>query len=183
MTLGLASYISTYPRPLGARYQGPSRLAARGAYAIVNAEARTPSQRETHLGYHLSHPTPENFGDVQKALGIHPASSFVLQVKNPLAPNTGGVRVGLPGGRRAKFPERIMKEVFGAAGGRGRESFGLRFASVEREEMLDHEGAELLLIAARAGEEGLDKSLGEGRGEGEFRAVMLSGLIVLTIYI
>ena len=133
----------------------------------MNAEAQTPSQRETHLGYHLSHPTPDNFDDVQKALGIHPASSFVLQVKNPLAPNTGGARVGLPGNRRANFPDHIMKEVFGAGvkGGRGRESYGLRFASVEREEMLDHEGAELLLISARSGEEGLEKSLGEGRGE------------------
>lgn len=99
----------------------------------------------------------------------------MVQVKNPNAPNTGGVRVGLPGGRRAKFSDRIMREVFGAdekgAGGegkaRGRESFGLRFASVERREMLDYEGAELLLIAARAGEEGLETSLGEGRGEGQ----------------
>ena len=54
----------------------------------------------------------------------------------------------------------------GRGGGRGREAFGLRFASLEREEMLDYEGAELLLIAARAGEEGLEKSLGEGRGKG-----------------
>lgn len=151
----------------GARHQGPARLAARGAYAIVNAEAQKPSQRETHLGYHLSHPTADNVGDVQKSLGILPASSFVLQVKNPLAPNTGGARVGLPGNRRAKFPENVMKEVFGAGveGGRGRESYGLKFASVESDEMLDHEDAELLLIAARAGEDGLDKSLGEGRGE------------------
>ncbi|THG99882.1 hypothetical protein EW026_g2560 [Hermanssonia centrifuga] len=150
----------------GTRHQGPARLAARGAYAIVNNEAKTPSQRETHLGYHLSHPIPENFGDVQEALGIHPASSFVLQVKNPLAPNTGSARVGLPSNRRAEFPAYIMKEVFGQGGARGREDFGLKFASVERKEMLDHEGAELLLIAARSGEEGLDKSLqGEGRGQ------------------
>ena len=47
----------------------------------------------------------------------------------------------------------------------------MRFASVEREEMLDYEGAELLLIAARAGEEGLEKSLGEGRGKGKFRSL------------
>lgn len=156
-------------RPAGTRHQGPARLAARGAYAIVNASGSTPSARETHLGYHLSHPPPSAFGGVQKALGIHPASSFVLQVKNPNAPNTGGVRVGLPGGKRAKYPAHIMREVFGAGekGGRGREKYGLRFASVEREELLDYEGAELLLIAARAGEEGLEKSLGEGRGEGE----------------
>ncbi|OBZ79845.1 hypothetical protein A0H81_01472, partial [Grifola frondosa] len=148
----------------GTRHQSSARLAARGAYAIVNSEARTPSARETHLGYYLSHPTPENFGEVQTELGIRPSSSFVLQVKNPLAPPTGIGRVGLPSNRRAKFPSEIMKHVFGQAGGRGREDFGLRFASVERREMLDYEGAELLFIAATTGEEGLEKSLGEGRG-------------------
>jgi hypothetical protein len=131
----------------------------------VNGEGRTPSSRETHLGYHLSHPTPENFGEVQEALGIHPASSFILQVKNPDAPNTAGQNVG--SSKKAEFPPEIMKEVFGAGGGRGRESFGLRFATVERREMLDYENAELLLIAARSGDEGLEKSLGEGRGQGE----------------
>lgn len=150
----------------GTRHQGPARIAARGAYAIVNKEAPTPSKRETHLGYHLSHPTPDNFGEVQEALGIHPASSFIMQVKNPDAPASGPGQ-GLPRGRGAKFSDTIMKEVFGAGGGRGRESYGLRFASVERREMLDYEGAELLFIAARSGKEGLETSLGEGRGEGE----------------
>ncbi|KAI0784928.1 hypothetical protein C8Q75DRAFT_337222 [Abortiporus biennis] len=153
----------------GTRHQGPARLAGRGAYAIVNADARVPSDRETHLGYHLSHPNPEHFGEVQEVLGIHPASSFVIQVKNPLAPNTGAGRVGLPASRKAEFPDYIMREVYGVQKGgehtRGRESYGLRFASVERKEMLDYEGAELLLIAARSGEEGLEQSLGEGRGE------------------
>jgi hypothetical protein len=151
----------------GTRHQGPARIAAHGAYAIVNNEARTPSSRETHLGYHISHPTSDNFGEVQKALGIHQASSLVLQVKNPDAPNNGSSNVGLPKGRRAEFPKHIMKDVFGQGGGRGRESYGLRFASVERREMLDYEGTELLLIAARSGEEGLESSLGEGRGNGE----------------
>lgn len=151
--------------PPGTRHQGPARIAARGAYAIVNSEGRTPSSRETHLGYHLSHPSPENFGDVQEALGIHQASSFIVQVKNPDAPNTAGARIG--GSKKAEFSREIMNEVFGAGGSRGRESFGLRFASVEQKEMLDYEGAELLLIAARSGEEGLEESLGEGRGEGK----------------
>jgi hypothetical protein len=133
----------------GTRHQGPARITARGAYAIVNDEAHTPSSRETHLGYHISHPTSDNFGEVQKALGIHQASSLVLQVKNPDAPNNSPSNVGPPKGRRAEFPEHVMKEVFGQGGRRGRESYGLRFASVERREMLDYEGAELLLIAAR----------------------------------
>ncbi|KAH9897833.1 hypothetical protein C8Q73DRAFT_641408 [Cubamyces lactineus] len=149
----------------GTRHQAAARLAARGAYAIVNNEAaRTPSQRETHFGYHLSHPDDEHFGEVQETLGIHKASSFVLQVKNPLAPPSGPAQVGLPKGRRAEYPEEIMAGVFGKGGHRGRESYGLRFASVERQELLDHEGAELLFIAARSGEQGLEISLGEGRG-------------------
>ncbi|KAF9818009.1 hypothetical protein IEO21_03084 [Rhodonia placenta] len=148
----------------GTRHQGPARLAARGAYAVVNKEARIPSQRETHFGYHLSHPTPEHFEEIQEELGIHAASSFVLQVKNPLAPPTGPGRVGLPKNRAVDYPDDIMTEVFGRGGGRGREDFGLRFASVERKQMLDYEGVEQLFIAARSGDKGLEQSLGEGRG-------------------
>ncbi|KAI0828932.1 hypothetical protein BC628DRAFT_1417315 [Trametes gibbosa] len=149
----------------GTRHQAAARLAARGAYAIVKYEAaRTPSQKETHFGYHLSHPDDEHFGDVQQTLGIHKASSFVLQVKNPLAPPSGPGQVGLSKGRRANYPEQLMKDVFGKGGSKGRESYGLRFASVERQELLDYEGAELLFIAARSGEQGLETSLGEGRG-------------------
>ena len=152
---------------VGTRHQGSARLAARGAYAIVNSEASTPSKRETHLGYYLSHPSGEQMGEVQETLGIHQASSFVLQVKNPLAPPTGPGQVGLPKGSRAHYPKDIMEGVFGQGGKRGRESYGLRFAACERQEMLDYEGTELLFIAARSGEEGLEQSLGEGRGQGK----------------
>lgn len=60
-----------------------------------------------------------------------------------------------------------MKTVFGKGGGRGRESYGLRFAPVERADLLDYENVELLFIAARSGDEGLETSLGEGRGRGK----------------
>ncbi|KAA1468041.1 hypothetical protein DENSPDRAFT_814046 [Dentipellis sp. KUC8613] len=145
----------------GTRHEAPARLAGRGAYAIVNNDPRVPSGRETHLGYHLSHPS--DMGEVQEALGIHTASSFVLQVKNPLAPPSGGQR-GLSEDRRAKYPDWVMKDIFGKGGEKGRESYGLRFASVERPELLDYEGTELLLIASHMGDEGLETSLGEGRG-------------------
>jgi hypothetical protein len=149
----------------GLRHEEPARLAARGAYAIVNNDPRVPSERTTHLGYHLSHPV--ELGDVQESLGISEASSFVLQVKNPLAPPTGEQRVGLSPGKTADYPPDIMDEVFGK-GTKGRESYGLRFASCERTELLDYEGAELLLIAAKGGEDGLERTLGEGRGEGKY---------------
>jgi len=105
-------------------------------------------------------------GDVQKALGIHIASSFVIQVKNPKAEAPASQRVGLPKSRRAIYSEDIMKHVFGR-GEKGRSSIGLRFTNCNSIELLDHQGAELLLIPARMGTEGNDQSLGNGRGEGE----------------
>lgn len=148
----------------GTRHEGAVRLVARGGYALVNTDARTPSQRETHLGYNVSHPASSDIGDVQSAFGIYTASSFVVQVKNPKAPNTAP---GMGHTKEPDYPDWIMKDVFGAgtAGGRGRESYGLRFASVETPELLDHVGAQLLLIAARDGQQGLETSLGQGRGE------------------
>ncbi|KAH7885984.1 hypothetical protein F5I97DRAFT_1808732 [Phlebopus sp. FC_14] len=146
----------------GTRHEGPVRLVGRGVYAIVNYKAPVPSKNETHLGYHLSHPTTP--GEVQEALGIHTASSFVVQVKNPLSNVPYGQRVGLPSGRRAAYPEGILNHVF-EKGSKGRSEFGLRFTSCRCIELLDYEGAELLLIAARTGAQGSDESLGENRGE------------------
>ncbi|KZT30877.1 hypothetical protein NEOLEDRAFT_1083382 [Neolentinus lepideus HHB14362 ss-1] len=148
----------------GTRHEEPARLAGRGAYAIVNNNPSTPSRKETHLGYHLTHPSPSELGQVQAEMRIYQASSFIIQVRNPLAPVSGGQYVGLPQGKRAKYPENIMEEVFGE-GTKGRDKYGLRFSAVTRPELLDYEGAELLLIGARSGEDGLETSLGEGRGE------------------
>lgn len=61
-----------------------------------------------------------------------------------------------------------MKEVFGMGGSKGREDYGLRFSSVETAELLDYEGAELLLIGSKAGQAGIEDKLGEERGEGMF---------------
>ncbi|KAF8074073.1 hypothetical protein FPV67DRAFT_1577176 [Lyophyllum atratum] len=144
----------------GTRHEEPARLAARGAYAIVNNDASVPSKRETHFGYYISHPS--EVGEVQEELGIGKASSFVMQVKNPLAPNTGEQRMT---GKGADYPKEIMRDVFGEGGAKGRESYGLRFAPCHTPELLDYKGAQLLLIAARGGEEGLETSLGEGRGK------------------
>lgn len=102
-------------------------------------------------------------GNVQKSLGISPASSYVLQVKNPRAPSTGPQQVH---SKPAEYPAWIMHDIF-KEGKRGRDWYGLRFAPCGIPELLDYKGAELLLIAAREGEEGLKKSLGEGRGAGK----------------
>ncbi|KDQ63331.1 hypothetical protein JAAARDRAFT_119687 [Jaapia argillacea MUCL 33604] len=145
----------------GTRHEEPARLVGRGAYAIVNNDPSTPSKAETHLGYHLSHPSPSELGQVQTDMRIFSASSFILQVKNPLAPATGR---GAPRGKGTEYPQEIMTKVFGK-GVRGREKYGLRFASISRPEILDYSGTQLLLIGAREGEVGLEASLGEGRGE------------------
>lgn len=100
---------------------------------------------------------------MQAALGVFSASSFLLQVKNPLAPASGPQQAR---GKGAEYPGHIMRAVFGEGGERGREEYGLRFVSCETPELLDYEGAEVLLIAARSGEEGVEVSLGEGRSAG-----------------
>lgn len=73
-----------------------------------------------------------------------------------------------------------MKNVFGM-GTRGREAYGLRFASCDTVELLNYEGVELLMIASRTGEEGLEQSLGEGRGEGAY--TKFASLRVLTCHV
>ncbi|KAF8182734.1 hypothetical protein K438DRAFT_1908030 [Mycena galopus ATCC 62051] len=141
----------------GTRHDPPARLVARGCYAIVNNDAQKPSQESTYLGYSLSHPAPSDFGPVHDALGILRAGAFVLQVKNPEA--SGALST-----KGVVYPPAIMDGVFGK-GTRGREPTGLRFAPCAKPQMLDYKGVELLLVAVRGGESGLEESLGEGRGE------------------
>lgn len=149
---------------IGERHNGPARLAARGAYAFVNNEARTMSKESTHLGYYLSHPS--DLGEVQEELGLHQASSFTIQVKNPdVDIQNDRSAPTLPKDKRAKYSKEVMDKVFGR-GTRGTESAGLRFAPCERTDLLDQEGAQILLIASHEGTKGLEESLQKGRGEG-----------------
>lgn len=156
----------------GVRHEGSVRLAGRGVYAIVNKKGPVPSGNATHLAYHLTHPsTPVA---LQEGLGIHTASSFVIQVKNPLADaSTYDRRVGISAGRRAQYPDAILDHVF-ERGSRGQHEYGLRFTTCRCIELLEYEGAELLMIAARSGVAGSDASLGEHRGEGA--SVRTSGI-------
>ncbi|KAJ6477063.1 hypothetical protein C8R45DRAFT_1008689 [Mycena sanguinolenta] len=141
----------------GTRHDPPARLVARGCYAIVNNDAEKPSQESTYLGYSLSHPAPDDFGPAHIELGIQRAGAFVLQVKNPEA--SEGLST-----KRVVFPPAIMDGVFGK-GTRGRDPNGLRFAPCAKPQMLDYTGVELLFIAVRGGESGLEETLGKGRGE------------------
>jgi len=114
-------------------------------------------------------------GDVQKSLGVYSASSYILQVKNPQAPPTGPQQVH---SKPAEYPTWVMHDIFGQ-GERGRSRYGLRFVPCGTPELLDYRGAELLFIAAREGEEGLEKSLGEGRGVGKGHVLNLCNFIQL----
>jgi hypothetical protein len=106
---------------------------------------------------------PRGTGRATRRVGS-PPFVIIRQVKNLLAPVPGSRRVGLSPNRRANYPDWVINNIFGRCRGRGREDYGLRFAPVESIELLEY-GAELLLIAARAGEE-VETSLGEGRGDG-----------------
>ncbi|KAF8445741.1 hypothetical protein L210DRAFT_3610346 [Boletus edulis BED1] len=143
----------------GVRHEGHVRLAGRGVYAIANKKGHVPSRNATHLAYYLTHPSPP--GAVQEGLGIHTASSFVVQVKNPLADGPMyGAGVGLAAGKRAHYPDGILDHIF-ERGSRGRHEYGLRFTTCQTIDLLEYEGAELLMIAGRSGVAGL----GEHRGE------------------
>ncbi len=112
------------------------RAAARPAGEGVYALARRG--RNTVLAYALE--LPEEPGEVQRALGIEREGRLTLVIKNPEAASPGGV--GLDDGRKAEFPEEL-RTLFGDR----------KWVGADPPEFLDHEGAELVLIA------------GEDRGE------------------
>ena len=111
----------------GRRHQGAARPAGEGVYQLVR------HGDHTHLVYALE--LPEQPGEVQRELGIVEEASYIISVKNPNKPSPRNA--GLPKRDAAKFPQRLQSR------------FGERkFVSIETPEFLDHEGAELMLIAA-----------------------------------
>jgi hypothetical protein len=117
-------------RTRGERHRPAARPAGEGVYAIVR------HGDHTHLAYSLE--LPRRPGEVQQALNILQEGSYIISVKNPEAPSPPGT--GLDERRRARFP-RELQERFG----------GRRFISVDPPDFLDHEGAEIVLIAAKGG--------------------------------
>jgi hypothetical protein len=111
----------------GHRHQPAARAAAEGVYRLVR------HGDHTHLVYALERPLEP--GKVQRDLGIHEEASYIISVKNPSKPSPKNA--GLPKRDAAQFPKKLQK-LFAHR----------KFASVETPELLDHEGAELLLIGA-----------------------------------
>lgn len=121
----------------GERLWPAARPAGEGVYAIVR------HGDHTHLAYALE--LPAEPGDVQRALNIVREGSFIVSVKNPEAPSPPGL--GHDESRRAKYP-KTLRERFGDR----------RFIDLDPPDLLNYEGAEILLIGASgdvAGELGL----------------------------
>lgn len=114
-------------RTRGERVRPEARPAGEGVYAIVRHDDHT------HLVYELE--LPSQPGEVQEELEIKPEGSYIISIKNPETPSPPGV--GLRGEQKVEFPSRLQKQF------RGR-----RFADVDPPEMLDYEGAEVVLIGA-----------------------------------
>lgn len=110
----------------GERVRPAARPAGEGVYVL----ARTG--HSLHLAYALE--LPEKPGPVQRELNILPEGSFALSVKNPEKGSPAGA--GLDGEREADYPEKLQEEF------RGR-----RFAA-EDTRLLDHAGAEFILVGA-----------------------------------
>jgi len=129
-------------RNSGNRHIEPARVAGRGHYALYSPKPRTPSQRATHLVYFLTHPAPEDLGDVQKELSIYPSGSFILQIRNPTS-NQNPPNVGLSPSKRADYPETVIEKKFG---GDADHAAGRKFIAPNPVGLLDFEGTEMLII-------------------------------------
>jgi hypothetical protein len=111
----------------GHRHQPAARPAGEGTYAIVNRDG------DTFLAYLLE--LPQEPGPVQRELDVAPEARYVLSVKNPEAGSPP--RAGLPEERQVAYPPRLQERFAGR-----------RWIGAEPVELLDHEGAEILLVGA-----------------------------------
>ncbi|KAM3072153.1 hypothetical protein ACMFMG_008610 [Clarireedia jacksonii] len=114
----------------GTSHTPASTPIAEGIYAI------TSTDRESHLAYQIT--IPSSLSEVEEELGLNTKGSFVCSVKNPEAPSPANASVGNP----AKYPEGIQKKFR-----------GLRWMPLEPE-LLDYEGAQMLIIGEGQGELG-----------------------------
>lgn len=109
----------------GERHRPAARPAGEGVYRIVR------HGDHTHLVWFLD--KPDRPGEVQRELNIEPTASYIVTVRRPGAP--GPRQLGR--GAEVKLPKRLRAQF------RGR-----KFAELDPPDFLDHEGVELILIAA-----------------------------------
>ena len=120
-------------KTLGNRIQPEARPAGEGRYALVDHDGHA------HLAYVLE--LPREPGEAQEAFNIEPEASYIVAIRNPEAPAPPGA--GLSPRQRADFPPEVLAR-FG----------GRRFIAVDDPRLLDHEGAEVVLIGAAEDAEG-----------------------------
>lgn len=107
-----------------------ARPAGEGVYALAR------HGNHAHLFYALELPAEPD--EVQRELHIEKQGSYLLSVKNPQAGSPPSV--GLEDERKAEFPDELQ-ELFGDR----------RFIPLGTPELLDYEGAELLLMGSDEG--------------------------------
>jgi len=118
-----------HTRTRGERFQPGARTAGEGEYALVR------HGDHTHLDYQLY--APREPGDVQRDLHVEPRASYIVAVKNPVRRPPPETEAEAPEPLEAALPPELMRRF------RGR-----RYAPADPPEFLDHEGVELMLIAA-----------------------------------
>ena len=107
----------------GTRHQTETRLAARGTWSLEG------QARDTRLRLEL---TPElDDQHLLDQLGVEEAATYHINVKNPRA----GGDTGLTTDERARYPDELQAAFDGN-----------RWAGADPVALLDHEGAEFLLI-------------------------------------
>lgn len=111
----------------GERVQPEDRPLGEGVYAIARHDDHT------HFAYQLE--LPEEPGEPQEELNVELEASYVVSVKDPEQPSPAAA--GLSSERKAELPKGL-RERFG----------GRRFAALDPPDFRDHEGVELVLIAA-----------------------------------
>lgn len=112
----------------GKRTVPAARPAGEGVYAFLQRG------RNLYLTYELE--LPKQPGEVQEELNIPKQGAFIVSIRNPETSPPPGA--GLPEREEADYPKPLQQEF------RGR-----RFAT-EDPRLLDYEGAEFILIGARA---------------------------------
>lgn len=152
-------------RTRGERVTPAARPAGRGHYIMSIKQTDPPSSREVRLTYHISHPSSDDFGDVQDDIGLHPSSSILMQMRNPTLSPTGpnAPRAGLPADQRARLSKDELQETFGG----DVDGKGTRYARPEEPSLLDREGVELLLIKRRDQEDEGLQGIGDDQAQGK----------------
>lgn len=142
----------------GERTDSAAQPIGEGVYALV----KHPTERSSHLAYHLT--IPEHANEIQSEFGIKDRGSFIVSVKNPSAPAPQKAAIADP----AEFSKEIMDE-FG----------GLRWLPLGKEH-LEYKNAQILFIGERKVLEGKEhevagEELKELEEEDEKRVEHLKG--------